>query len=340
MILRLLAVVGWVCAVASPVTTAAAEARPDLRLGHFPTLTHAQALYARATGRLESATPEITVEWSAFHAGPSAIEALFGGAIDAAFIGPNPALNGFVRSRGEKVVVVAGAASGGAGLVLRGASGIRGERDFDGKIIATPQLGNTQDVSAREWFRRQGYRFRDRGGSLTLIPLSNADQITLFRRGQLDGAWTVEPWLSRLEIEAGGTLFLDERVLWPAGRYATTVLVVDRAYLAAHPDRVETLVRVLVEVTLTVNADRRAAARVLNAELRRQTGQSLAEEVVDRALGRLELTWDPILSSFRRYAEAAHAAGFLKQVPDLRGVSDLRPLNRVLESKQIPTVQE
>src|SRR4051812_28967239 len=153
----------------------------ELRLGFFPNITHAQALYAKATGDFEKATG-VKIKWTAFNAGPTAIESIFANAIDATYIGPSPTINGYVKSRGLEFVIVAGAASGGAGLVVRGDSGINSETDFNGKMIATPQLGNTQDVAARLWFGEKHYRFKDRGGSLALVPLTSSDQLLMFKK--------------------------------------------------------------------------------------------------------------------------------------------------------------
>src|ERR1035438_5998984 len=209
----------------------AASAQPEgkvLRLGYFPNLTHAQALYARSTGAFEKVGARI--QWAAFNAGPTAIEALFTDAVDATFVGPSPTINGYIKSKGDKFVVVAGSASGGAGLVVRGDSGITTAKDFGGKVIATPQLGNTQDIAARVWLSEQGYRLRERGGNVALVALSNADQLTMFKKREIDGAWTVEPWLARLEVEGGGTVFLEEKSLWPGGRYSTTHLIVNKVF--------------------------------------------------------------------------------------------------------------
>src|SRR5262245_55668519 len=195
-----------------------AEPARELRLGHFPNITHAQAVYARA-GRQFEQKIGIPIKWTSFNAGPTAIEAIFADAIDATFVGPNPAINGFIKSRGEKFVIVAGAASGGAGLVVRKDAGIQSDKDFGGKTIATPQLGNTQDVAARQWFAAHGFKLREKGGNLTVLPLANPDQLTLFQKREIHGAWTVEPWVSRLELEGNGTLFLEEKKLWPEGRY-------------------------------------------------------------------------------------------------------------------------
>jgi NitT/TauT family transport system substrate-binding protein len=315
-----------------------AEAK-QLRLGHFPNLTHAQATYARAGGQLEKVVG-VPIKWTSFNAGPSAIEAIFADAIDATFIGPNPAINGFLKSRGKKFVIVAGAASGGAGLVVRKDAGIRSEGDFNGKTIATPQLGNTQDVAARLWFLEKGYKLKERGGRLALLPLANPDQLTMFQKREIDGAWTVEPWVSRLELEGGGELFLDEKTRWPQGRYVTTHLIVNKQFLAGNRDLVKRLLRGHVAITQEINRDKQAAGKVLNQELKKETGQTLREEVVTRAMSRVEYTWDPIPSSLHRSAEAAHRAGFLKSKPDLKGIYDLGPLNEVLgEMNLAPVVQ-
>jgi len=317
---------------------AAAEARA-LRLGHFPNITHGQAVYARAGGQFEQKIG-VPIKWTSFNAGPTAIEAIFADAVDATFVGPNPALNGFIRSRGEKFVIIAGGASGGSGLVVRTDAGISSDRDFSGKIIATPQLGNTQDVAARSWFAELGYKFRDKGGTLTLLPLSNPDQLTLFRKKEIHGAWTVEPWMSRLELEGGGKLFLDERQLWPDGRYVTTHLIMDKQFLANNPKLVKMLLTALVDVTQQINTDKAAAAQVLNAELKKETGKGLPDAVISKAMERVEFTWDPITSSLRKSAEAAHKIGFLKTVPDLHKIYALSLLNEVLSEKNLPSVAE
>jgi NitT/TauT family transport system substrate-binding protein len=316
----------------------AGEAR-QLRLGHFPNLTHGQALYARAGGQFERKIG-VPIKWTSFNAGPTAIEALFTDAIDVTFVGPTPAINGYIKSKGEKFVIIAGAASGGAGLVVRKDAGIETDKDFDGKTIATPQLGNTQDVAARLWLGEHGYKFREKGGSLTLVTLSNPDQLTLFRKKQIHGAWTVEPWVARLEIEGDGELFLDENTLWPEGRYVTTHLVVSKDFLAGNLTLVKNLLTAHVEVMQLINTDKTAAARILNEELKKETGKPLPDAVITRAMGRIEFTWDPISPSLRKYAEGTHKVGFLRKPPELDGIYSLKLLNEVLKEKSLPAVRE
>lgn len=322
------------------LSTASAFAQPRrLRLGYFPNLTHAQALYAHATGRFERALGS-PIEWIPLHAGPSAIEALFVDAIDATYIGPSPTINGHVKSKGSKFVIVAGSASGGAGLVVRRDSGIRSVRDFHGKVIATPQLGNTQDLSARAWFARQGYRLKERGGTVALAALSNPDQLTMFLKKQIDGAWTIEPWVARLMIEGDGQLFLDEKSLWPGGRYTTTHLVVNQQFLADQKALIEKLIAAHIEITQLINADKAASAEILNAQLKKETGKSLKPEVMTMAMEHVEFTWDPIAPSLYESAAAAHQIRFLRNPPQLRGIYSLNLLNEILRGKNLTEVSD
>jgi NitT/TauT family transport system substrate-binding protein len=316
-----------------------AEQSAVLRIGHFPNLTHAQALYARATGQFEKAVG-IPIKWTSFNAGPSAIEALFSDAVDMTFVGPNPAINGYLKSKGAKFVIIAGATSGGAGLVLRKDAGIESEKDFNDKMIATPQLGNTQDVAARIWFAKKGYRLKEKGGRLSLVALSNPDQLTMFRKRQIHGAWTVEPWVSRLEIDGGGVLFLDEKILWPEGKYVTTHLLIEKQFLADNRELIKKLLRAHIEITQQIKADPTAAAKILNAELKKETGKPLAEAVITKAMARIEFTWDPVATSLLKCAEAAHEVGFLRKMPDLKGIYNLDLLQAVLREKGLPAVQE
>jgi NitT/TauT family transport system substrate-binding protein len=323
--------------LAGPVA-AADQKSAELRLGYFPNITHAQALYARATGDFERKTG-VRIQWTSFNAGPTAIESLFTDAVDATFIGPSPTINGYIKSRGEKFVIVAGGASGGAGLVVRPDASINGEKDFADKTIATPQLGNTQDIAARVWFAEKGYRLRERGGNVSLIPLSNPDQLTMFKKKHIDGAWTIEPWLARLEVEGGGVLFLDEKTLWPNGKYVTTHLVVSKAYLADHRETVNKLIAALVEVTERINRDKPAAISVLNDQLKKETGKSLKAEVIQKAMSRVEFTWDPVCASLEKSAQASRRIGFIKHPPALGGIYSLSLLNEVLKEKNLPPIE-
>src|ERR1700675_5082508 len=246
-----------------------AQQKPTvLRVGYFPNITHAQALVGRANGQFEKALGAgVQVEWKAFNAGPSAIEALFANAIDLTYVGPNPTVAGYFRSQGEAVRVIAGAASGGASLVVRQGAGIEKAADFHGKRVATPQQGNSQDVALRAWLRANGLKPQEKGGDVQVLPITNADQSTLFLKGQLDAAWAPEPWAARLVHDAGGRIFLDERDLWPNHEFVITDLLVHPQFLKEHPDVVKNFLRAHVEITDWINKNPGQAKQIMNQQL-------------------------------------------------------------------------
>ena len=319
-----------------------AQQKPTvLRVGYFPNITHAQALVGRANGQFEkSLGAGVQVDWKAFNAGPSAIEALFANAIDLTYVGPNPTVAGYFRSQGAAVRVIAGAASGGASLVVRKDAGIQSASDFHGKKVATPQLGNTQDVALRSWMRANGLKSREKGGDVQVIPISNPDQLTLFLKGQIDAAWAPEPWAARLVHEGGGRIFLDERDLWPDHQFVITNIIVSPKFLKEHPDVVKNFLRTHVELTEWINKNPAQAKQIMNQQLQKETGKALPAEVLDEAFSRMQVTYDPIHSSLLKSTQQAFDEGFLGRTqPDLSGLYDLTLLNEVLSEKKARPVQ-
>jgi NitT/TauT family transport system substrate-binding protein len=317
------------------IATAACGQQITMRVGAFPNITHPQAMIGKANGWFDKAMgPQVKIDWKTFNAGPSAIEAMFAGALDMTYIGPNPAINGYVRSNGEAVRTVAGATSGGAALVVRGDAGIGKIEDFHGKRVASPQMGNTQDVALRAWLQAHGMKTTDKGGDVQVIPVANPDQLTLFLKKQLDAAWAPEPWASRLVHEANGRIFLDERDLWPKGQFVTAQLVVSTKFLNEHPDLVKNWLRAHVELSDWINGHKADAKGILNAQIQKETGKALASDVLDDAFGRLEITYDPLRTAFMKAAQSAFDAGFLgRQMPDLSHMYELKLLNEVLTEK-------
>jgi len=282
----------------------------------------------------------VKIDWKIFNAGPSAIEALFAGAIDMTYVGPNPTISGYVRSQGEALKVVAGAASGGAALVVRSDSGINKPEDFHGKRVASPQLGNTQDVALRAWLKSHGMKPIDKGGDVQVLPMANPDQLTLFLKKQLDAAWAPEPWATRLIREGNGRLFLDERDLWPNRQFVITNLIVSSKFLREHRDLVKNWVRAQVELTDWINAHLLPAKKLLNEQIQRETAKALPSAIVDEAFTRIEITDDPVRSSLVTSAQSAYESGFLgRQMPDLSGLYDLTLLNQVLKEKGKRAIQ-
>jgi NitT/TauT family transport system substrate-binding protein len=318
-----------------------AQQPTNIRVGAFPNITHPQPMVGKANGYFEKAMgPQVKIDWKSFNAGPSAIEALFAGAIDMAYIGPNPTINGYVRSRGEALQVVAGAASGGAALVVRADSGILKPEDFHGKKIATPQQGNTQDVALRAWLKAHGMKSMDKGGDVQVMPMANPDQLTLFLKKDLDAAWAPEPWATRLIREGNGRLFLNESDLWPKGQFVVTNLIVSKKFLAEHRDLVAAWVRANLELTDWINAHKPEAKKLLNQQIQKETGKALSQGLLDEAFARIEVTYDPLRNTLLTSARSAFEAGFLgREMPDLSGLYDLTILNQVLASKGRKPIQ-
>jgi len=306
-----------------------------LRVGYFPNVTHAQGVIGSTLTREDKGWFEqrlgegVKVEWTFYNAGPSAMEALVTGAIDMTYVGPNPALNLYFRSRGGEVRVVAGAASGGAALLVHPAANIGAPADFRGKTIATPQFGNTQDIAARVWLKKQGFRITQSGGDVSVVPTANPDQLTLFSQGKLDAVWTVEPWVSRIEREAGGRVFLEQ------GDAVTTVLVASVPALKHKRPLVEKFLQGHRELTAWINANP-AEARAL---LQRGIGEAvLGKRGADKAELQKRIPIELIQDAWKRLRFTAEAKRqpfeeLVAQARDLKFIRDkTTTLDRLFET--------
>ena len=316
-----------------------------LRIGYFPNINHAQAVIGLGNGDFQKALGNnVKVETFQFNAGPSAIESLLANRIDASYIGPNPAINGYVQSDGKDVRVIAGATSGGASFVVRNDAGINTVKDLGGKKFASPQLGNTQDVALRKYLVDNGFKTTENGGNVTVTPVANADILTLFLKKELDGAWVPEPWATRLVKEANGKIFVDERDLWPPeGKFVTTHIVVRPDYLRDNPDVIKNLITAHVNETQWINSNKEQAIKEFNVQLKKLTGKELPVDVLAESLTRLEFTDDPIKESLFKSANDAYDLGFLakgKERPNLEGIYDFTTLDQVLSEKGLPTIEE
>ena len=309
----------------------------ELRLGYFANVTHAPALIGVEQELFTGELGDTTLTTQVFNAGPDEVEALFAGALDAAYIGPSPTVNAYGQSDGDAIRVIAGAASGGAQLVVR--NGIDSPDDLRGTTLASPQLGNTQDVALRTWLTDQGLENSvDGGGDVTIAPTANSDVLNLFSAGDLDGAWVPEPYASRLVLEAGGTVLVNEKDLWPDGQFVTTHLIVRTEFLEQYPETVAALLRGHVAAVEFATSDAEGAKIAVNAGLEAAGGSPLGAEVLDRAWGELTVTYAPIASALARSAENGVAAGTTEEEVDLAGIYDLRPLNTVLADQGLEPV--
>jgi NitT/TauT family transport system substrate-binding protein len=302
-----------------------------LRLGYFPNITHAPAIVGVEEGIFaQKLGTGVELETKTFNAGPAAIEALFSGAIDAAYIGPNPTVNAFSKSKGEAVRVISGAASGGVALVVK--PSITSVADLKGKSIATPQLGNTQDVALRHWLKEHGYAItKEGGGDVKVVPQDNAQTVETFGTGAIDGAWVPEPFASRL-VNAGGKVLVDERDRWPDGKFVITNLIVSREFLKEHPDVVKKLVEGQVAANDFVNSRPDEAQQAISTHVGKISGKPLDLKLIKQAWPTLLFTNDPIASSLKTGLDHAVAVGLTEPV-DLTGLYDLTYLNEFLSAQ-------
>lgn len=321
----------FIALMASACSGSEARAKGDsgvFRLGIFPNLTHAPGHYAIGSGSLEEVMAPTKVEVTVFNSGSQAGQALLSGSIDGTYIGPTPAATLFQQSDG-KVAIVTGAVSGGASLVIRKGSGIEQPSDLEGKSIAVPGVGNTQDVALRTWMHENGLKARDEGGNVSVKAIDNAQVGPLFTSGQLDAAWEPEPYPSYLIGEGTAELFVDEADLWPDGRFVTTHLLVNTAYIDAHPDVVEKLVQANVQAIDELNARPDEAKKVVQAELIEAGAPSLDQSVIDAAWDKLEFTSDPLPETMAEAAQHAYELGVLQEEPT--NIADIYRLD-MLES--------
>jgi NitT/TauT family transport system substrate-binding protein len=325
----------------SAATTTGTLAAGTVRLGYFPNLTHPQALVGLANGTFAAKLgSNVKLDAKSFNAGPAAVEALLAGDIDMTYVGPNPAINAYIKTKGQGVRIIAGAASGGVSFVVRPDSNINTAKDLANKKLATPQLGNTQDVALRNYLVQNGLQSTDKGGNVQIVPTDNANILQLFANKQIDGAWVPEPWATRLVVEDKGRVFLDERSLWPDGKFVITVLLVNTKFLNARPDLVKAVLDANLQITQDIQKDPIAAKKAINDQLKTLTGKALAPEVLAGSFDKMQVLYDPLKDSLVKSADAAFAAGFLgKDKPNLDNLYDLKILNSLLTEKGLPTIQ-
>lgn len=303
-----------------------------LRLGYFPNVTHAPAIIGIEEGIFEDALgTDVELEVFDFNSGTDVQEALFSDALDASFIGPSPAITAFAESEGEAVRIVSGSTSGGAALVV--SEDIQSPEDLRDQTLATPSLGNTQDVALRAWLAEQGFETdTSGGGDVHIAPQENADTLAAFQDGQIAGAWLPEPWSTRLIQEGGGHVLVDEHDLWPDGQFVTTHLIVHPDFLDENPEAVQALTEGLLDAIAFANDNPEEAQQVTNDGIEAITESRLPDEVISAAWENLTFTPDPIASSLEKSKDDAVAAGIIDDV-DLADIYDLTTLNELLAER-------
>ncbi|MFF8092745.1 aliphatic sulfonate ABC transporter substrate-binding protein [Streptomyces sp. NPDC016675] len=311
----------------------------SVRIGYFGNVTHATALVGNQKGFFQKALGATEAKYATFNAGPSEIEALNSGSIDIGWIGPSPSINGYTKSGGKNLRIIGGSASGGVKLVVNPEK-IKSVKDVKGKRIATPQLGNTQDVAFLNWVAEQGWKVDAQSGKgdVTVVRSDNKVTPDAYKAGSLDGAWVPEPTASKLVAE-GGKVLLDESTLWPDEKFVITNIIVSQKFLEEHPKAVEAVLKASVETNKWIKANPDEAKAAANRQLEKDTGKALPAEVLDPAWQSIEVTDDPLAATLDAQAEHAVKAGLLDE-PDLQGIYDLRPLNKVLGAEGRPAVDD
>jgi NitT/TauT family transport system substrate-binding protein len=346
---NVLAVVGILASVAVLAACSRAESAPtaganqaggkgaaaELRLGYFPNITHATALIGVERGFFATELGSTKLTTQTFNAGPEAVSALLGNSLDIAFIGSGPAINAFAKSDGQ-VRIIAGATEGGAQLVVK--PDITSPEQLKGRTIATPQLGNTQDIALKVWLKKNGLTAGDGPGDVKIANLDNPRTLDAFRQGSVDGGWLPEPWSSRLVLDAGATVLVDERTLWPNGRFPTTVLLVRAEFLQKYPQTVRALLRAHLKAIDLEQREPAQAKTIVNQGLEKLAGSALAGPVIDRAFENITLDPDPLASTFPQLAQDSVTAGITEQPTDLAGFIDVAPLNTELQATGKPAV--
>lgn len=322
-------------AVAVAVSTLSTQSQNNeqdtVRVAFFPNIGHSIAIVGMEKGIFsEKLGNQTTIKTRLFDSGPQVIESMFANEIDIAYVGPGPAINGFLKSDGQALKILAGASSGGVSLVVHPDSGITSPADFSGKRIAAPQIGNTQDVSLRSFLYQNNLKPVEKGGSVYVINVVNPDIFTLFSKGELDAALVPEPWATRLVQQLGGIRLFQEKELWPDQKFSSAVLIVRSDFLEKHPDIVHKWVEAHVQTSDWINDHLDETETIFNDFLKKNTGKTLQPQLLHESFSNLQITYDPIESSINTFAERANSLGYLgREGYSLEGIFYTGPLDSI-----------
>lgn len=301
-----------------------------VRIGYFPNITHSQALVGKAEGQFKKAFDNQEIEWNMFNAGPSEMEAMLAGELDIAYIGPGPAINGYVKSKGD-VQIIAGAANAGAILISRNDIKIVDLKELQNKKIAVPQFGNTQDLTLRYLLKQNGLKDTTKGGNVEIHQVQNSDLKVLLEKGDIDVALVPEPWGSTLVKEIDANVILDYNKLWREGNYSTSVVIARKDFIKKHPELVDKFLRTHIELTNTLAKKDEQSKQIVNNQINEMTKKSLPKDVLDAAYNRMTPTNDPEKDSIMDFIDLSVEIGTLKEKPDTSKLFDLTILDKVLK---------
>ncbi len=326
---RILAVCTAAVLIMAGCASEKAEILSEVKIGFFPNITHAQALIGKNQGTYEKSMG-VPIAWKQFNAGPAEIEAIFAGELDMGFIGPGPAINGYAKSLGD-VQIIAGVADAGAVLVASKDSGITNVASLNGKRIAIPQFGNTQDLCLRALLKESGLTDTSKGGTVEIMQVANADMQGLLERGEIDGALVPEPWGAILEKKANAVIILDADAIWRNGNYPTAVIIARKDFVQKHPEFVKKFLEAHVELTASLQSNPAQGAKIINGELLSLTQKEIDETVLKTAMDRIHFNAKPNQEAVLEMVNLSLEAGFLKKNPDTAALFDLKPLEAVMK---------
>lgn len=309
--------------------------KKTIRISFFPNLTHSQALYGQINDDFEKAFGnEYDIKWLSFNSGPSEIEAMFAGEVDIGYIGPIPAINGYIKSNGD-VKIIAGATLNGALLVTRKGLVIDDIQELAGRTVAVPQFGNTQHLCLLNLLSINGLKTIENGGSVRVIESSNPDTKTLMDKGDIDAALVPEPWATRLINEIGANIFLSSDEIWDYGNYSTAVIIVNTKFYEKNKDLVEIFLRTHLEVTEYINQNSEDAMVKINDKIGELTGSKLKGDILRNSFSNMVVTFYPSVSSINKFMTIYQDEGFVKNIPSIDKVYDFEVLNGLLREKNL-----
>jgi len=331
--ITMVAIAVAIAAIVLGTTAPDSSSENMIRVAFFPNIGHSIVIVGTEKGIFsEKLGDQIQIETRLFDSGPQVIESMYANQIDLAYVGPGPAINGFLKSDGKALKILAGAASSGVSLVIHPNSKIESVADFLGKRIAAPQIGNTQDISLRNYLYQNNLKPVEKGGSVYVINVVNPDIFTLFSKNELDAAWVPEPWATRLVQQLGGIRLFQEKNLWPDQKFSSAVLIVRSEFLEKHPDIVQKWVEAHVQTSDWINEHPAETKLIFNDFLKKKTGKTFPSEILNEAFSHLQITSDPIESSIRTFAERANSLGYLgREGYTLEGIFYVEPLNSIME---------
>lgn len=306
-----------------------AFAQKEIRIAFFPNLTHGQALYGKNQGIYEKNLTGTKVSWKKFNGGPEAIEAFLAGQVDIGYVGPGPALNGYIKTKGD-LFIIGGAASGGAVLVVGNHTNIKSIKDLSGKKIAIPQIGNTQDIILRYIIKKAGSKPSYKGGTVDIIHSDNSYIKTLLDNQNIDGALVPEPWGTRLVQESGARILLDSKELYENGNYPTTVIIVRKEFYEKNKDVVEKFLKTHIDITKLIQSNKENAKKIINNEIKNITGKALKDKVINVAFDKVIFTYNPQIEATKFFLDLQIEAGFIRTKPDISGLFNLNILNKLV----------